>query len=140
MLKTSPCRNRERLDPLGIARTPRHVHLGGADRRGHAAVDIALKISDGLLTRRVVAKRDVDMGVDQAGNGGRPISIDDDVAGLDLPRRRHANRLDLGAGGDNRVALNQWSTPIAGNDRANVGDGETHARSPPASAPIHSIL
>jgi hypothetical protein len=90
-------------------------------------VDIALQISDGALTRRVVAERNVDVGVDQTRNGGRSISVDDDIAGLNRPPRRCADGFDLGADGDNRIALNQRSTPIAGNDRTNVGDGETHA-------------
>ncbi len=44
-------------------------------------MDVAFEKADGLLARRVIAERDVDVGVDEPGDGGRPVGIDDDVAG-----------------------------------------------------------
>ncbi len=52
-------RDRQRLDAFGIARPARHMHFGGRDRRGDAAVQIAFQITHGALARRVVAKRDM---------------------------------------------------------------------------------
>ena len=116
----------ERLDPVGIARPPRHVHLGGADRRRHPAVHVALEVADGLLARRVVAERDMHVGVDQARDRGRSARIDDDVAGLDRLRRGSADAGDAVAVGNDRVARHERACEIARHDRADIDDGDAH--------------
>ena len=86
MLEALARRDRERFDAFRVARPARHMHFGGADRRRDAAVQIAFEKADGLLPRRVVAKGDMDMAVDQARDGGGAGGVDDDVAALELRR------------------------------------------------------
>jgi hypothetical protein len=95
MLEALARRDGERLHPFRIARAPLHMHLGRADRRGHAAMDVALQVTDGLLARRVVAEGDVDMGVDEAGNGGGASGVYNDIAALDVACGRRADGFDL---------------------------------------------
>ena len=73
------------------------MHLGGADRGGGAAVRVAFEEADGVLPRRLVAEGVVHLRVDQAGDRGRAVGIDDDVVGLRRPRGRGADRGDLPA-------------------------------------------
>ena len=47
-------------------------------------MQIALQETDRLLLGRVIAERDMDMAVDQAGTGGRPVRIDDEIASVDF--------------------------------------------------------
>jgi hypothetical protein len=75
-------------------------------------MDVAFEVSHGLLARRVIAERDVDVGVDQTGNCGRSSSVDDNVAALNIPGRRRADELDLLVESDDRVALDEGRAPI----------------------------
>ena len=83
MLEALEGRDRQRLDPGGVLRPARHMHLGGGDRRGGATVDVAREIAHGVLARREVAEGDVDLGVDQTRNRRRPACVDHDIAGID---------------------------------------------------------
>src|SRR5262245_19633275 len=118
--------DRKRLDAFGITRAPRHVHFRGTDRSRHATVDVAFEIADGLLAWRVVAERDVDVRIDQAGNGGSPIGINDEVTGFDLRDECRADGFDFPVRRDYRVPFGEWLVPIAGHDCADVGNSQTH--------------
>ena len=139
MLEAFARRDGERLHPVRIARPPRHMHLGRTDRRGHAAMDVALEVADGLLARRVVAEGDVDVGVDEAGNGGRAAGVDDDVAALDVVGGRRAYGCDLVVLRDDGVARRQRHAPVAGNDAADVGNGHAH-RKEASNGDLHSAM
>jgi len=91
MFEALPRCDRKCFDPLSVPRASRDMHLGGADRRRHAPMDVAFEVSHGLLARCVVAERDVDVGVDQTGNYGCSIGVDDNVASLNIPGRRRAD-------------------------------------------------
>ena len=94
----------ERLDALGIPWPAGHMHLRRADRGGHPAVHIAFQVADRLLSRRVIAERDVHVRIDQPRNGRRAVGIDHDVAGVDLARGRGADRDDAVAVTDDGIA------------------------------------
>ena len=49
-------------------------------------MQVAFEKAHGALARGVVAERDVDVRIDQAGNGGHAAGIDDDVRGLHVGR------------------------------------------------------
>ena len=97
MLEALEGRDRQRLDPGGVLRPARHVYLGGGDRRGGAAVDVAREVAHGVLARREVAEGDVDLGIDQPGDRRRAAGVDHDIAGVDGGgghRRRRSSRID----------------------------------------------
>ncbi|HEY4821805.1 MAG TPA: hypothetical protein VIH62_13210 [Xanthobacteraceae bacterium] len=58
--------------------------------------------------------------------GRRAVGIDHDVAGFDYARRRGADRDDAVAVGDDGVPLGERLIEIAGDDRADIDDGDTH--------------
>jgi hypothetical protein len=64
--------------------------------------------------------------IDEPRNGGRAAGIDDDVAGFDLARRCGADRDDAVADGDDGLALGKGFSKIAGDDRADIDDGDAH--------------
>src|SRR5262249_38599030 len=131
-------RGRKRLDAFGPARAPRNVHFRGTDRSRHATVDVAFEIADGLLAWRIVAERDVDVRIDQAGNGSSPIGIDDDVTCFDLPDGCRADGFDFPVRRDYCVSFGEWLVPIAGHDCADVGNSQTHDYSLFCTTPTHS--
>jgi hypothetical protein len=49
MLERLMRRYRERLDSDDVFRATGHMHFGGTDRGGDAAVDVAFEKADGLL-------------------------------------------------------------------------------------------
>jgi hypothetical protein len=111
------------FDVLGAAG---HMHLGGRDRRGHAAMQVAFEIAHRSLPRRVVAERYVDMGIDKAGNCRRSVRIDDDVGAVDQRAFHVPGRDEFPVLGYDRVAGHERVTPIAGNNRADIYDRYTH--------------
>ena len=90
---------------------------------------VAFEIADRLLPRREIAERDVYVGIDQARDGGRAIGIDHDVAGFDVARGRRADRDDAVAVGDDRITPGKGFVQIAGDDRADVDDGDAQGPS-----------
>ena len=126
MLEALEGRDRQRLDPGGVLRPARHVHLGGGDRRGGAAVDVAREIAHGVLPRREVAEGDVDLGIDQPRNRRRPASVDDDIAGVDGGALHHADGFQNAVGGNERISVDEGLTPIARDDGAEVDDRDPH--------------
>src|ERR1700730_18533616 len=106
------------------------MNLRRRNRGRGAAMDVTLEISDRLLPGRVIAERDVDVRVDQAGNKRRATGVDHDVGGFYGSRRRGAdggNEAVLandGIAGDGRLA------PVAGDDLSDVDDRDTHGVGP----------
>src|SRR6185437_516778 len=82
MLKTLQGGDRERLHPNRIFGATGYMDLGGSNCRCHPAVDVAFEEADGLLSRRVVAERDVNMRIDQTRNCNRACGIYHDVTCL----------------------------------------------------------
>ena len=119
-------RERQRLDAFDVLRPSGNMDLGGRDRRRRAAVQVAFEIADGALARRVVAEGDVDVGIDQAGNGGHAAGVDHDIGGVHGLRRCGADRDDTLAVGDDRVAGGERIAPIAGNDLTQIDDRDFH--------------
>ena len=122
-------RDRERLHAFGVARPAGNMDFRSADRGGHAAVHVAFEIADRLLPRREIAERDVHVGIDQARDGGGAVGVDHDVAGFDVLRGRRADRDDAVAVGDDRIAPDKGLVQIAGDDRADIDDGDAHGPS-----------
>jgi hypothetical protein len=121
--------NRERLYAVGIARPAGNMDFRRADGGRHPAMHVAFQIADGLLSRREIAERDVHMRIDQSRNGGRTIGVDHEVAGFDVRRRRHADRDNAVAVGDDRIPLDQGIVEIAGDDLADIDDRDAHSSS-----------
>ena len=90
-------------------------------------MQVAFQIADGALARRVVAEGDVDVGVDQAGDGRHAAGVDHDVGALDRLRRRGADRDDALAVGEDRVAGGERLAPIARDDLTEIDDRDFHA-------------
>ena len=125
-LETARRGNRERLDTNRILWTARHMDLGRRDRGRDAAVQITFQIADRLLPRRIIAEGNMDMAVDQAGNGGGAVGIDYDIRGTHVLRRQGADRLDKAIFTKNCIAGLQRRFPIAADDPADVYDGSLH--------------
>ena len=117
---------RQRLDAGDIARAAGDVDLGGRDRGGHAAMQVAFQVADRALARGIIAEGDVDMGVDQAGDRGGLVGIDDDIGALHLARAGRAGGDDTAVLHEDRVALDERPMPVAGNDAAEIDDGGPH--------------
>ena len=133
MLEALEGRDRQRLDPGGVLRPARHMHLGGGDRRGGAAVDVAGEIAHGVLARREVAEGDVDLGIDQPRNRRRPAGVDDHVAGIEGGCFHLADGHQPAVVGQQGIALDEGRAPVAGDDGAEIDDRGFHAL--PASTP-----
>jgi hypothetical protein len=136
--ETALRRDRQRLDALGIARPPRHVHLGRGNRRGDAAVHVAFEKADGALARRVVPESDVHVGVDQARDRGHAARVDDHVGGIDGTRRRGTDRGDALAIDEDRVARDEGDMPVARDDLPEIDDRDLHAPAPAPTRPGRS--
>ena len=126
MLEALEGRDRQRLDPGGVLRPARHVHLGGGDRRGGATVDVAREVAHGVLARREVAEGDVDLGVDQPRNRRRPAGVDDDIAGIDGGALHSADSFQNAVGRDKRIAVDEGCAPVARDDGAEIDDRDPH--------------
>ena len=126
MLEALEGRDRQRLDPGGVLRPARHVHLGGGDRRGGAAVDVAREIAHGVLARREVAEGDVDLGVDQTRNRRHPAGIDDDIAGVDGSALHRTDGFQNAVGGNERISVDEGLTPVTRDDGAEIDDRDSH--------------
>src|SRR3977135_1947036 len=61
--------NCERLHRFDVVRRPRHMNLTGGNRSSRTPVKVVLQESHGGQTRCVIAKGDVDMGVDKPRTG-----------------------------------------------------------------------
>ena len=79
-------------------------------------MQVAFEIADRALARRVVAERDVDVGVDQAGNRRHAAGIDHHIGGLDRRADAVPTDDDAAAVGDDRVARDERIAPVARND------------------------
>ena len=126
MLEALEGRDRQRLDPGGVLRPARHVHLGGGDRRGGAAVDVAREVAHGVLPRREVAKGDVDLGIDQTRNRRRPAGVDDHIAGVDGSALHRTDGFQNAVGGNERISVDEGLTPVARDDGAEIDDRDSH--------------
>ena len=126
MLEALEGRDRQRLDPGGVLRPARHVHLGGGDRCGGATVDVAREVAHGVLARREVAEGDVDLGVDQTRNRRRPAGVDDDITGVDSSALHRADRFQYAVGRDQRIAVDEGCAPVARDDGTEVDDRDSH--------------
>ena len=118
----------QRLDALDVAWPARHMHLRRRDRGRGAAVQVAFQIADGALARRVVAERDVDVRVDQAGDRRHAAGVDHHIGFAYGVGRRGADRCDALAVDDDRVAGCERLAPVAGNDLTEIDDGDFHGR------------
>ena len=125
--ETALRRNRQRLHAFDVARTAGNVNLGRRDRGGDAAVQIAFEVADRALPRRVVAERDMDMRVDQARHRRHAVGVDDDIGAVNRGGRSRSYGRDPLAVNDDRIAARKGTMPIAGDDLAEVDDGEFHS-------------
>ncbi len=117
-------RDRERLDPRWIARPTRHVHFRCADAGRDAAMDIAFEEADRLLPGRVVAERDVDVGVDQTGHRHHTGRINGDVGICDIAAA--TDRGDLVAVDEDGVTGRDWLGEITRENCADIEDRKLH--------------
>ena len=92
----------------------------------HAAVHVALEEAHGLLARRVVAEGVVHLRVDEPGDRGGLVGVDDDIGRLDVLRGlRHGDRhrhpaqpADLG---DERAVRNRARRPAGQSGQPAMG-------------------
>jgi hypothetical protein len=110
--------DREGFDPDWIAGTARDVNLGRTNRRRHATVDVAFQKTNCLLSRRVIAEGDVDVGINEAGKHGCTVRVDDDIAPYNEIGRGGTDLYDLAILHDDRIAAREGGAPIAGRDRS----------------------
>ena len=89
-------------------------------------MQIAFQISDRALPRRVVAERDVDVGVDEAGHRSHAGGIDHDIGALDCRSRSRPHGCDPLAVDEDRITAHKGIMPIAGDDLAEVDDRDLH--------------
>src|SRR5260221_3763126 len=125
-LKAFPGGDGQRLDPVWIPWPTWHMDLRRRDCRSRAAMDVTFEISDCLLPGRVIAERDVDVRVNQAGDKGRAAGVDHNVGGFDSRSGRCANRNDKAVFTNDGIARNDRITPIAGDDFSDVDDRDAH--------------
>jgi hypothetical protein len=128
----------KRLDPFHVARPSRHMHFRRGNAGGHPAMQVALEIPDGALARRVITEGDVHVGIDQSGNGGHAVGVDHHIGACHRLRGCRADGLDALAVGEDRVAVNERIAPVAGDDAAEIDDGNLHGRDVVADAPSSS--
>ena len=78
-------------------------------------MQVAFKIADCALPRRVVAKRNVHVRIDEPGDRGHAASIDHDISILDVLCRGGADACQAIAIGKDGIAWDERIAPIAGN-------------------------
>ena len=122
-------RQRQGFHALHVARTAGHVHLGGGDRGGDAAVQVAFEKTHRTLARRIVAEGDVDVGIDQAGDRGHAAGVDHHIGALHRRCGRGADADDAAAIGDDGVALRMRIAPVARYDVSEIDDRGFHGGS-----------
>ena len=132
MLEALEGRDCQRLDPGGVLRPARHVHLGGGDRRGGAAVDVAREVAHGVLARREVAEGDVDLGIDQPRYRRSATGVDHDLAGIECGGRHLAHSFQYAVGRDEGIAFDEGGAPVAGDDGAEIDDPDPHGAPGPS--------
>ena len=89
-------------------------------------MEIALQKANRALARRVVAERDMHMRIDEAGDRGRPVRVDDDVTAVHLGGRGGADGYEFALVRNDRITGNERLSPVAGNNGADIGDGDAH--------------
>ena len=129
------CSKSECLHSLRICGPARHMNFGRRDCGRDAAVGVALEKSDGLLTRCVIAKRVVYLGIDQSGNGNGAVGIDNDIAVFSGFAGDTPNLNDFSSVHHDRIAPGDGILPLAIHDRPEINDCGFH-RSP--SSPLIS--
>ena len=92
-------------------------------------MDVAFEEADGLLPRRVIAERDVDMGIDQAGHGHHAAGIDRHLAIGSIAAG--ADRNDLAVVEDDGVARRDGRGDVAGENFRDIEDRNFHGRRRP---------
>jgi hypothetical protein len=104
------------------------VHFGSRDGRRRAAVEIALQKANRALARRIVAERDVHVRIDEARDRGGAVRIDDDVTAVHLGGRSGTDGYEFALLRNDRVTGQERLSPVAGNNSADIGDGDAHRR------------
>jgi hypothetical protein len=89
-------------------------------------MNVAFEIADRFLARRIIPERDVNLRVDQAGNGRCAAGVDHHVAGCERCGVSGADPLDLPTVGDDRVTTREGLAPVSGDDGADVDDCGPH--------------
>ena len=101
------CGDGKRLDPCGISRPSWHVNFGSGDRGSDAAMNIAFEKTHRFLPRRVIAKGDVYVAVDQARHCCSAIGVDNYVGPGDAISIAFADERNAAIFANDRVAAAQ---------------------------------
>src|SRR6185437_2302942 len=118
----------ERLYPRRILGPPRYMHLGCADAGGHPAMRVAFEKSNGLLPRRVIAERDMDVRIDETGYGDGAAGIDGDIAAGNLATV--SDRFNISISHHDCIAGHDRCRDLARENPADIDDGEAHVSRP----------
>ena len=90
-------------------------------------MQVALKIADRALPRRVVSKRNMHVRIDKPGDRRYAAGINDDVGVINFLCRGRACPRQAIAMGEDSITLDEGIAPITGNDLAEVYNRDLHA-------------